>query len=61
MRGRSSRTAPILLNQLLQVSLASEQISAALKFSELSYKLRINISVNLLSNQLDIVHEFITH
>ena len=33
MRGRSSRTAPILQNQLFQVSLASEQTSLALKFS----------------------------
>lgn len=33
MRGRSSRTAPILQNQFLQVSLASEQTSLAEKFS----------------------------
>lgn len=36
MRGRSSRTAPILQNQLLQVSLASKQMSLAEKFSAIN-------------------------
>lgn len=40
MRGRSSRIEPILQNQLLQVSLASEQMSLAWKLSAINPKIK---------------------
>lgn len=40
MRGRSSRMEPILQNQLLQVSLASEHMSLARKLSAINQKIK---------------------